>query len=154
MKSYHVLLAIIIFALLTTPATAQVGKFGIGAHGTMVPSAVEDDDEENDREFAFGAHARLRFSANLGLEASVEFREEEITDDITLKLYPIQFSLLYYLLPSSKLNITCYCSIIDSIAMRYFILFIIVNLTNCGYQFAVCSDIYAVVRTHLEMYRK
>lgn len=105
MKRYQLLLCFVLFALLAAPAAAQVGKFGIGAHGSMLPSVVDNGDDEDERQFAFGAHARLRFSDNLGLEASIEFREEEIDDDITLKLYPLQFSLLYYLLPSSRVGI-------------------------------------------------
>lgn len=105
MKSYRFLFFLVLFVLLAAPAAAQVGKFGIGAHGTLLPSVTDNGDDEDGREFAFGVQARMRFTDNLGFEASVEFREEMIDDDVTLKLYPIQFSLLYYLLPSSRVGI-------------------------------------------------
>lgn len=93
---------VILFAVFSVSAFSQVGKFGIGGHGTFYSAAAD----EEEREFAFGIHARARISSNLGLEASMEFRQEDLLEDnATLKLYPIQFSLLYYLLPNSKVGL-------------------------------------------------
>lgn len=87
----------------TLAAQAQIGKFGIGIHGTASPAATGEE-EEKDREFTFGGHIRARLTNNFALEASVDYRKEE-TELYSLTLYPVQFSALYYLLPSSRVGI-------------------------------------------------
>jgi opacity protein-like surface antigen len=80
-------------------ANAQIGKFGIGAHGASVGSATEEK-----REFEWGVHARARLSAFLALEGSLDFRSEEL-GDTKLNFYPIQVSALFYILPHSYAGI-------------------------------------------------
>lgn len=100
MKNSIAMSAFILFLVFSTLAVAQTGKFGIGGHGTFY-SAASDEEE---REFAFGVQARARISERLGLEASMEFREETI-EEATVTMYPIQFSALIYLLPRSRVGI-------------------------------------------------
>lgn len=95
------LMSAFIFCLVFSAlAIAQTGKFGIGAHGTFYSSTSE----EEERKFAFGLQARARISERIGLEASIEFREE-IIEEATVKMYPIQFSALIYLLPRSRVGL-------------------------------------------------
>ncbi len=86
--------------LFACAAGAQVGKFGVGVHGSSVSSATEEDA----RQMQWGIHARARLSNFFALEGSIDFRSEDI-NGATLKLYPIQVSGLFYLLPSSRLQV-------------------------------------------------
>jgi hypothetical protein len=96
MRKPALLLCILLTAAVATSATAQIGKFGIGVHGSWVKSATKADE----REWVWGLHARARLTGRLALEGSLDFQSEEI-DSATVKLYPIQFSALFYLLPAS-----------------------------------------------------
>ncbi len=100
MRAWSTGIVIAILALCAANAAAQAGKFGIGIHGSSVASATEEDK----REMQWGLHARARLSHFFALEGSLDFRSEEI-DEATIKLYPIQVSGLFYLLPASKLGL-------------------------------------------------
>lgn len=101
MKKAVFLLAVVAVIAIALPASAQSGKVGVGAHMSTTKSAVVEDE----REFVFGVQARARISDMLAIEGSMEFREEDLVDDATLKIYPLQFSALIYLLPQSKISI-------------------------------------------------
>ena len=101
MKKAVFLFAVVAVLAMALPASAQIGKVGVGAHLSTTDSAVEEDE----REFVFGVQARARISDMLAIEGSMEFREEDLIDDATLSIYPIQFSALFYLLPQSKVSI-------------------------------------------------
>ena len=93
-------ICVLVLALCASGALAQAGKLGIGVHGSSVKSATEEDS----RYWTWGVHTRVRFSPRLALEGSLEFRSEEV-DGADIKLYPIQVSALFYLLPSSRAGI-------------------------------------------------
>ena len=86
--------------LFASAAGAQVGKLGLGIHGSSVGSATEEDA----RQMQWGLHARARLSNFIGLEGSVDYRSEDV-NGATVALYPIQVSGLFYLLPSSRLQV-------------------------------------------------
>ena len=96
-------IAICAFAVMAfcAAASAQTGKLGVGVHGTWVKSVTEEDA----RDWAWGLHARARLTGHFAIEGSLDFRNEEIDDATTVKLYPIQVSALFYLLPNSKAGI-------------------------------------------------
>ena len=99
----HKLTLIVCFVVLfafTSTAAAQLGKLGVGVHGTWSKSVTQEDE----REWAWGLHARARISPRLALEGSLDFWSEDI-DDVTVSIYPIQFSALFYLLPASGAGI-------------------------------------------------
>lgn len=100
MRSHTWILTIVVAAFIAAAAFAQTGKLGVGVHGSSVSSATE----EGSRTFQWGIHARARISPFLGIEGSLDFRSEDI-EDSTLKIYPIQFSALFYLLPQSRAGI-------------------------------------------------
>ncbi|HUX06665.1 MAG TPA: porin family protein [Acidobacteriota bacterium] len=100
MRKLVLLVCFVLLFTFTSTAAAQIGKLGVGVHGIWTKSATQDDE----RVFAWGLHARARISPRLALEGSVDFRSETI-DDVTISLYPMQFSALFYLLPASGAGI-------------------------------------------------
>lgn len=94
MKSRTAVLFIVFALLFAAQASAQ--SLGLGIHGASAKSATEDE-----RAWQWGAHARARLGAFLGIEGSLDFREEELADGSKVTLYPIQFSALVYVLPHS-----------------------------------------------------
>ena len=95
MRVFMILLtAVTIFA---AGASAQVGRLGVGVHGTWVKSTVDDQE----RDWVWGFHARARVFRNFALEGSLDLRTNTI-DDTTIKLYPMQVTGLFYLLPASR----------------------------------------------------
>jgi opacity protein-like surface antigen len=96
MRKPVLLFCVLLFVYFATSVSAQVGKFGIGVHGKWVRSATQADE----REWIWGLHARARLISRLALEGSLDFQSEQV-ESATVKLYPIQFSALIYLLPTS-----------------------------------------------------
>ncbi|HAF94889.1 MAG: hypothetical protein A2X34_09485 [Elusimicrobia bacterium GWC2_51_8] len=68
--------------------------FSIGPRATY--STPKDADEG---QWSPGAQARLHLSPALGLEASIDYRKNDFGPLTTIKTYPVQASLLAYIIP-------------------------------------------------------
>jgi opacity protein-like surface antigen len=51
-----------------------------------------------------GAQARIHVSSALGVEGSIDYRKNEYADNVTIKAYPVQATLLVYLVPRSSVS--------------------------------------------------
>lgn len=51
-----------------------------------------------------GAQARAHLSPGLALEASIDYRKNHYPNDVTIESYPLQASVLGYLLPHSRIS--------------------------------------------------
>ncbi|OGS28638.1 MAG: hypothetical protein A2218_07475 [Elusimicrobia bacterium RIFOXYA2_FULL_53_38] len=85
----------------TVFAEKGVGEnvFSIGPRLTY--STPKDADEG---EWSGGAQARLHLSPGLGLESSIDYRSNDYGRFTTIKTYPVQASLLAYLIPGAALS--------------------------------------------------
>jgi opacity protein-like surface antigen len=73
---------------------AGTGVFSIGPRATYnTPKDADSGD------WSAGAQARLHLSPGLGLEASIDYRKNDFAPLTTIKTYPVQASLLGYLIP-------------------------------------------------------
>ncbi|MBN1315054.1 MAG: porin family protein [Anaerolineales bacterium] len=86
------LLLVGLFALMSTQATAQSVSLGPQVGYTKSP--------DTDGNFMGGVAWRFRFSPMLGLEASINYRQEKYANDaLTVKSWPIMVTGLIYPLP-------------------------------------------------------
>ncbi len=85
---------------------AGFGETGIGENvlsiGPRATYAVPKDADEG--QWFVGAQARMHLSPNLGLEGSVDYLSNKFDRFTTIKTYPVQVSLLVYLVPGSVLS--------------------------------------------------
>jgi opacity protein-like surface antigen len=89
MKS-HVSIAIIIIVFYSGILCAQ----GIGAGPTIGYQKATDADAGN---LMFGAAIRLKLPSAMGVEGSINYRQEKYGDGlVTVKSYPVMASVLYY----------------------------------------------------------
>jgi len=73
--------------------------FSIGPRATY--STPKDADEG---QWAPGAQARLQLSSVFGLEASIDYLKNDFGPLTTVKTYPVQASLLAYIMPKSAVS--------------------------------------------------
>ena len=73
--------------------------FSIGPRATY--STPKDADEG---QWSAGAQARLHLSPALALEGSIDYRSNKFLKFTTVKTYPVQASLLAYLMPGSAVS--------------------------------------------------
>jgi len=88
----------VLAVMLAFPALALAGPFGAGAH----VSNFKASDAQEGKTFV-GGHARLRLGGGLGIEASVDYREDTYVSDVqtvTIKSVPLLLSLQAEVLPS------------------------------------------------------
>lgn len=84
--------------------TAEVG--GVGDKGFSIgprASYFKPKDAENGS-YSGGVQARVHFTRALGLEGSVDYRKDDYADGVSIKTYPVQASLLAYLVPDSHVS--------------------------------------------------
>ncbi|HUU44934.1 MAG TPA: outer membrane beta-barrel protein [Acidobacteriota bacterium] len=82
-----------LFALLWGGHASGAG-LGLGAHYSVIHSQSTDDNSS-----MLGAQVRLR-GAVIGVEGAIDYRNEELGNDIELKSWPVSVSLLVYPIPS------------------------------------------------------
>lgn len=73
--------------------------FSIGPRMTL--STPKDADSG---QWSAGAQARLHLSPSMGLEGSIDYRSNIFFNLTTVKTYPVQLSLLAYLMPSAVMS--------------------------------------------------
>jgi opacity protein-like surface antigen len=93
-------------ALLLGLHTAAVAGEGVGDNTFSIgPRATYSTPKDADEgQWSPGAQARLHLSPALGLEASIDYRKNDYGTLTTVKTYPVQASLLGYLLPGSGVS--------------------------------------------------
>lgn len=87
---------------MSAPGFAAKHPIGIGGH----LSSFKASDAQEGKTFV-GGQLRLRMGGGLGLEASVDYREDKYhsdVQDVTLKSVPVLFSLTAELLPGSPVT--------------------------------------------------
>ena len=89
---------------LTLPALVFAESLGIGTKPfSLGPRATYSHPKDADEgKWYGGAQARLHFSPVLGLEGSIDYRRNDFSNHTTIKSYPVQASLLAYLMPSQR----------------------------------------------------
>jgi opacity protein-like surface antigen len=92
--------------LLVLPLLASAEGPGVGDSGfSLGPRAsyFKAKDAEKGTWYA-GAQARLHPTSVLGLEGSIDYRKNKYAGDVTIKGYPVQATLLVYLIPHSPVS--------------------------------------------------
>jgi opacity protein-like surface antigen len=91
---------------LVWPLLASAEGPGVGDSGfSLGPRAsyFKAKDAEKGTWYA-GAQARLHPTPVLGLEGSIDYRKNDYAGDTTIKAYPVQATLLIYLVPHSPVS--------------------------------------------------
>lgn len=101
LKGYIAMAALVLGLQPAVFAEGGVGEktFSIGPRATY--STPKDADEG---EWSGGAQARLHLSPGLGLEGSIDYHSNNYGVGTTIKTYPVQASLLGYLMPGSAFS--------------------------------------------------
>lgn len=82
-------------------AEAGVGEKALSIGPRMTYATPQDADSG---QWNFGVQARLHISPALGLEGSIDARSNNYYNITTIKTYPVQVSLLAYLMPGGLLS--------------------------------------------------
>jgi opacity protein-like surface antigen len=92
--------------LLSVPLWAWGESAGVGNKGLSIgPRASYSTPNDSDSgQWSGGVQARLHVSPALGLEGSVDYRRNDFNRFTTIKTYPVQASVLAYLLPGSAVS--------------------------------------------------
>ena len=92
--------------ILTIPMLVFAGSTGVGNKGLSIgPRMVYSTPKDADSgQWSVGAQARLHLSPGLGLEGSIDSRSNSFLNVTTIKTYPVQASLLAYLMPGAFLS--------------------------------------------------
>jgi len=98
-----IVLAALLFSL---PMALFAESLGVGTKVLSIgPRAIYSTPKDADSgDWSAGVQARLHLSPGLGLEGSIDYRSNKFLDVTTVKTYPVQLSLLAYLLPGSFLS--------------------------------------------------
>jgi len=93
-------------ALLLGLRTAVFAETGVGDKVFSIGPRLSyfTPKDADDGEWSGGAQARLHLSPGLGLEGSIDYRRNNFGRFTTIKTYPVQASLLGYLLPGSVVS--------------------------------------------------
>jgi len=88
---------------LSLPAMLFAGGTGVGEKGLSIgPRMTYSTPKDADSgQWSVGAQARLHLSPGLGLEGSIDSRSNNYLNVTTIKTYPVQASLLAYLMPGA-----------------------------------------------------
>lgn len=92
--------------LLALPKIGTAEEMGVGDKGFSIgprASYFQSKDAENGS-FTGGVQARLHFTPVLGVEGSVDYRKDNYSNDVSIKSYPVQASLMAYLMPHSPIS--------------------------------------------------
>lgn len=93
MRTTILVLAIAAVALSTSAVTAQVGAY-------LGPQIGYSKSSDTDGKVLFGAALRVNILSALGVEGSIDYREEDFVDGaLTMRSWPVQVSGLFYPLP-------------------------------------------------------
>lgn len=84
---------------LADPPSSRAG-FSVGGRGAYYDSRQPGADET----WYGGAQVRAHFSPVLAAEGSIDYRRERLSSQSTAHVYPVQASLLAYLLPKSPVT--------------------------------------------------
>lgn len=96
---------IAISVLLMGLQTVVLAGEGIGENVFSIgPRATYSTPKDADGEWSPGAQARLHLSPALGLEASIDYRKNDFGTLTTIKTYPVQASLLAYIIPDGVVS--------------------------------------------------
>lgn len=92
--------------LLALPLIGTAEEVGVGDKGFSIgPRASYYKPKHADKgSYSGGVQARVHFTPVLGLEGSVDYRKDDYSDGVSIKTYPVQASLLAYLMPHSPLS--------------------------------------------------
>ena len=102
-KMLGLCLAVSALTLGLRPAAFAEG--GVGEKTLSIgPRAAYATPKDGDGAWAPGAQLKLHLSKGLGLEASIDYLKNDFGPLTTIKTYPVQASLLAYLMPGSSLS--------------------------------------------------
>jgi opacity protein-like surface antigen len=92
--------------LLTLSMVGTAEELGVGDKGFSIgPRASYFKAKDADKgSYSGGVQARLHFTPVLGLEGSVDYRKDDYADGVSIKTYPVQASLMAYLMPHSPIS--------------------------------------------------
>jgi opacity protein-like surface antigen len=92
--------------LLTLATIGTAEEMGVGDQSFSIgPRASYFKPKDADKgSYSGGVQARVHFTPVLGLEGSVDYRKDDYADGVSIKTYPIQASLMAYLVPQSHVS--------------------------------------------------
>ncbi|MBN2385099.1 porin family protein [bacterium] len=102
MKSLCLVIGVVMLFFMPLSALAQsphVGQVGFGGHlARWEPQDLEDT-------IFYGLQLRFRLSDTFAVEGSIDYYQEEYDNDVEMVIYPVQATLLIYLIPSRILEL-------------------------------------------------
>ncbi|MBK6879251.1 MAG: porin family protein [Elusimicrobia bacterium] len=103
-KANGLLLAVTFF--LSLPLVHSAEELGVGDTGFSIGPRASyfkaKDAEEGS--YSAGVQARAHLTPVLGVEGSIDYRKDKYANDVSIKTYPVQASLLAYLVPHSPIS--------------------------------------------------
>lgn len=89
------------FPLMASAEDLAVGdtSFSIGPR-----AAYSNPKDAESGKWSVGAQARVHLTPVLGLEGSIDYRMNNYADGVSIKSYPVQASLLAYLMPHARVS--------------------------------------------------
>ncbi|MBL0058703.1 MAG: porin family protein [Elusimicrobia bacterium] len=91
---------------LALPFIVSAEEVGVGDQGFSIGprgSYFKPKDADNGS-YSAGVQARAHLTPVLGLEGSIDYRKDKYANDVSVKTYPVQASLLAYLVPHSPVS--------------------------------------------------
>ena len=92
--------------LLTLATIGTAEEMGVGDQSFSIgPRASYFKPKDADKgSYSGGVQARVHFTPVLGLEGSVDYRKDDYDNGVSIKTYPVQASLMGYLIPHSPVS--------------------------------------------------
>lgn len=92
--------------LLALPLIGTAEELGVGDKGFSIgPRASYFNPKDADKgSYSGGVQSRIHFTPVLGLEGSVDYRKDDYSNGVSIKTYPVQASLMAYLMPHSSVS--------------------------------------------------
>lgn len=98
-------IVILVLILLFSPICSFAESPHVGMVGFGLKGAWWEPKDADESTLFYGALARIRLSNTFAIEGTLDYYKEELDNGVDMILYPVQASLLIYLVPSRILEI-------------------------------------------------